>query len=71
MIQNPSGQDLLTLREAMAEVGVTRRTLYCWMNKHLIEFIRLPGGQRRIVRDSLWKGREKRQTKQETNAHRR
>lgn len=41
--------------KAAEVVGVSRRTIYNWMNAGKVEFIRTAGGSVRIFVDSLWR----------------
>jgi excisionase family DNA binding protein len=51
----PSKRQTLSIDAARELVGVSRRTLYLWMDAGKIEFIRTAGGRRRIFADSLWR----------------
>jgi excisionase family DNA binding protein len=46
---------LVTIPIAAKAVGVSRRTLYNWMNAGKIEFVYTASRQRRIVTETLWK----------------
>lgn len=45
----------VTIKEAMQIAGVARRTIYHWMAKHKVEFVRTAGGGVRIYVDTLLK----------------
>lgn len=45
--------EYLTIRQAAAYIGVSRRTLYLWIKQGKVEFIRIPSGSIRVVRASL------------------
>jgi excisionase family DNA binding protein len=45
----------LSINAAREIVGVSRRTLYLWMDAGKIEYVRTAGGSRRIFADSLWR----------------
>lgn len=45
----------LTIAQAAAVWAVSRRTVYNWMEKAVIEYVRTPGGGRRIRASSLLK----------------
>lgn len=45
----------LSIMKAAEVVGVSRRTIYNWMNAGKVEFIRTAGGSVRIFVDSLWR----------------
>jgi excisionase family DNA binding protein len=45
----------LSINEACAEVGVSRRTIYNWINSSKVQYIRTAGGSVRIFQDSLWR----------------
>ncbi len=44
----------LTILEACKVVGVSRRTIYVWLNAGKLEYKRTAGGSIRIYTDSLW-----------------
>ena len=46
---------LLTIKEACAEVKVSRRTMYNWLKAGKLDVIRTAGGALRINAASLWK----------------
>lgn len=46
---------LVTIKQASELAGVSRRTLYNWMDRGKIEFVRTAGGNRRIYEDSLFR----------------
>lgn len=45
----------VSIRQACALAGVSRRTLYNWMDAGKVEFRYTAGGSRRIYEDSLWR----------------
>lgn len=50
-----SERETLTIMKACAVVGVSRRTVYNWISKGKVEYIRTAGGSIRIFADSLWR----------------
>jgi excisionase family DNA binding protein len=44
---------ILTIAQACAEVGVSRRSIYNWLAAGKLEFCRTPGGTVRIYADAL------------------
>jgi excisionase family DNA binding protein len=46
---------LVSIGEAEAIAGVCRRTIYNWLAKNKIQFVRTAGGNVRIYAASLWK----------------
>jgi len=51
---------LVNVAQACAIVAVSRRTLYYWMARDLVEWCRVASGHRRIYADSLLKTSEDR-----------
>lgn len=49
----PADPELITFSEAMARLSVSRRTLYNWKEKGLIDVVYRPSGTPRIVAASL------------------
>lgn len=49
----PDPRDLLSINQAVAYVGVSRRTIYNWLAQGKLETVRTAGGALRIVRASL------------------
>ncbi len=45
----------LSILQACAQVGVSRRTIYNWINSGKVEYVRTAGGAVRIFADSLWR----------------
>jgi len=45
----------LTIYQAMARVGVSRRTIYHWLKANKIQYVRTAGGSVRIYADSLFR----------------
>ena len=48
-----NGQPTVTIEQARSLTGVSRRTIYNWMAKNQVQFVRTSGGRVRILRDSL------------------
>lgn len=48
-------RETVTIQEAMAIAHVSRRTLYNWLGKDRIEYVRNPSGHVRIFKDTLQK----------------
>lgn len=49
------GRQMLTIYEAAVAVGVSRKTIYNWLESGKIEAVRTAGGQIRIYADTLWR----------------
>ena len=49
------GRKTLSIIQACQHVGVSRRTIYNWLNAGKLEYIRTAGGSVRIYSDSLWR----------------
>ena len=49
------GRLTVNIVQAYTRCGVSRRTIYNWMAKGRIEYLRTAGGAIRIFEDSLWK----------------
>lgn len=45
----------VTIKEAQIAVGVSRRTIYNWINAKKVDYVRTAGGSVRIFEDSLWR----------------
>jgi excisionase family DNA binding protein len=45
----------LSILQARQHVGVSRRTIYNWINSGKVEYVRTAGGSVRIFADSLWR----------------
>ena len=45
----------LCIKDACALAGVSRRTLYNWMDVNKVQFIRTAGGSRRVFADTLFR----------------
>ncbi len=45
----------LSIEKAREQVGVSRRTIYNWMDTGKVTWMRTAGGSRRILESSLWK----------------
>lgn len=54
MIPQP-GARTVSVSDAAKAVGVTRRTIYAWMDRGLLAYTYTAGGTRRILWDSLWR----------------
>lgn len=50
-----SGRKLLSVNEVQDMAGVSRRTVYNWMNAGLVDFILTPTGIRRIYADTVFR----------------
>jgi len=48
----------VSIMKACELVGVSRRTIYWWLEKEKIEYIRTAGGSVRIFVDSLWRDQD-------------
>jgi len=49
-------RETVTIRQAMAIVGVSRRTIQTWITDRKVETVRTAGGAPRIYRDTLYRG---------------
>lgn len=47
----------LPVNDAARLLGKSRRTLYNWMSRGLVEWVLSPSGQRLIVTETLWQER--------------
>ena len=47
-------KDLVTINQAMNIDGVSRRTIYNWINNNKIDYCRTASGSIRIVKDTLF-----------------
>jgi excisionase family DNA binding protein len=45
----------ISIAQACASVGVSRRTIYNWMSAGKVQYVRTAGGAVRIYEDSLWR----------------
>ena len=45
----------LSIMKACEAVGVSRRTIYNWIQAGKVEYVRTAGGSIRIFADSLWR----------------
>lgn len=52
---DPARQPTLSIMKAKDEAGVTRRSIYNWIEKDKLEWLRTAGGNIRIVTESLWR----------------
>ena len=46
---------LLSINDAMVAAGVSRRTIYNWLQANKLRYVRTAGGAVRIYADSLWR----------------
>ena len=46
---------LLTIMDSADYAGVSRRTIYNWIKKRKVEYVRTAGGSVRIFKDTLMK----------------
>lgn len=46
---------VLSINEAAQKAGVSRRTIYHWMQHNKLDCVRTAGGQIRIIEASLWR----------------
>ena len=53
--QAPDGRATLSILQACARVGVSRRTIYNWLKSGRLTYCRTIGGSVRIYEDSLWR----------------
>lgn len=51
----PASRPTVTIAQACAEVGVSRRTIYNWMASGKVQYVRTAGGSVRIFSDTLWR----------------
>lgn len=49
----------VSILKACQLVGVSRRTIYNWIDAGKIEYLRTAGGRVRIFEDSLWRDRDR------------
>lgn len=47
-------REKLTILEACRKVGVSRRTIYNWIEAGKVDYIRTAGGSIRVFADTLW-----------------
>ena len=45
----------ISIAQACASVGVSRRTIYNWIASGKVEYVRTAGGSVRIFVDTLWR----------------
>ena len=45
----------ISIMQACALVGVSRRTIYNWLASAKVEYVRTAGGSVRIFADTLWR----------------
>lgn len=49
----------VSITQACEVVGVSRRTIYNWIDAGKVEYVRTAGGAVRIFFDSLWRDKDK------------
>ncbi len=49
------GREIVSIMQAMKIVGVSRRTIYNWLDANKIEYVRTAGGSIRIFRETLFR----------------
>ena len=54
-VNDVTQRDSVSLNKACELVGVSRRTLYNWINDNKVEYIRTAGGAIRIFTDTLFR----------------
>lgn len=60
----------VSIAEACGLVGVTRRTIYNWMDSGKVAYVRTAGGSVRIFSDTLWREPESRVSRRRPAPHR-
>ena len=50
-----NGRETVCIKEACQQVGVSKRTLYNWMEAGKVQWVQTAGGSRRIFADTLWR----------------
>lgn len=50
-----SQRETVTIRQACAIVGVSRKTIYNWLSAGKLGYVRTAGGAVRIFSDTLWR----------------
>lgn len=55
MTTHTSGRTLISVREAMKEAAVSKRTIWNWIATGKVEVLRTPTGHVRIFHDTLWR----------------
>lgn len=50
----PPHRTTVTIKQACALAGVSRRTIYNWMDKDKVAFCRVASGSRRVYLDTLF-----------------
>jgi excisionase family DNA binding protein len=48
-------ENYVSIMQASSLVGVSRRTIYNWLNDGKLRYVRTAGGGIRIVESSLWR----------------
>jgi excisionase family DNA binding protein len=54
-LEVPLDRRAISIAQACASVGVSRRTIYNWIAAGKVEYVRTAGGAVRIFEDSLWR----------------
>lgn len=49
------GAEVVSIGQACEMAGVSRRTIYNWIERDRLEWVRTAGGSIRIVAKSLWR----------------
>jgi excisionase family DNA binding protein len=57
-LEVPVDRRAVSIAQACASVGVSRRTIYNWIAAGKVEYVRTAGGAVRIFEDSLWRSPE-------------
>ncbi len=53
MVTNTKSTELLTVKQAAKELGVSKCTIYRWVKRKWLMYVRLPNGTIRIMRISI------------------
>jgi excisionase family DNA binding protein len=48
-------RETVTIKRAQELVGVSRRTIYNWINAGKVGYVRTAGGSIRIIAETLWR----------------
>lgn len=51
----PRERSVVSINQASTIAGVSRRTIYKWIQAQRLEYIRTAGGAIRIFEDTLWR----------------
>lgn len=49
------GQEVVTIKNAQRTVGVSRRTIYNWIQKGIIKTVKIASGRTLIIKHTLYK----------------